>query len=107
MTEYNVKSDDRKKFSFKSNGISIGDLLYEQRYNLKSEILLTNGQNYHFEPKGDFTMTVELKDKGEILLNFKMNLLRGSARRLSLLYLLKLMDDEKISHIISSNVCRK
>ena len=73
MTEYNVKSDDRKKFSFKSNGISIGDLLYEQRYNLKSEILLTNGQNYHFEPKGDFTMTVELKDKGEILLNFKMN----------------------------------
>lgn len=73
MTKYKVKSDDRKKFSFTNNDNLIGDLIYEQRYNLKSDILLANGLSYHFEPKNDSAMTVELKDNKSILLNFKMN----------------------------------
>jgi hypothetical protein len=73
MTEYKVKSDDRKKFCFTNNDNLIGNLIYEQRYNLKSIISLANGLSYHFEPKSDSAMTVELKDNASILLNFKMN----------------------------------
>jgi hypothetical protein len=73
MIEYSVKSVDRKKFSFTNNDNLIGDLIYEQRYNLKSYILLANGLSYHFEPKGDSAMTIELKEGESILINFKMN----------------------------------
>ena len=73
MTEYKVKSEDKKKFSFTNNDNLIGDLIYQQQYNLESDILLANGLSYHFGPKGDSAMTVELKDNESIMLNFKMN----------------------------------
>lgn len=73
MTEYKVKSDDRKKFSFTNNDNLIGDLTYDQRYSLNADILLANGSKYQIIPKSDFAMTIELKNEENILLTFKMN----------------------------------
>ena len=73
MAEYSVKSEDRKTFSFATNDNFIGDLIYQQRYILKADILLANNLRYQFQPKGDSATTIELKDNENILLNFKMN----------------------------------
>lgn len=73
MAEYSVASIDSKHFSLKQNDTVLGVLHYLTWYSFKAEIKLANNSVYQIEPKGFWGTTIELKELGQVLLDFKMN----------------------------------
>ncbi len=73
MSEYSVKSEGSKHFSLSKAGKEIGRLSYEKWFSFKAEMILEQTKTYQIETKGFWRTTIELKQNGKVLLNFKMN----------------------------------
>ena len=72
MGQYKANSSNSQNFSLSFGKQKIGELIYSQWYSFNAEIMLTNGMEYHLEPKGFWDSKIELKDGTKILLEFKM-----------------------------------
>ena len=73
MKEYKVNSKDTKSFYLLQDGLEIGSLVYEKWFSFKAEMNLQKKDTFQIEPKGFWGTTIELKQHGKVLLNFKLN----------------------------------
>ena len=72
MTEYSVSSDNAKNFTLAIKDKLLGNLIYDNWFSLKSEIILSDNSKCKIEPSGFWGTTLELKSNDQILLNFKL-----------------------------------
>jgi len=72
MKTYSIQSESYRQFYLIEEGRKIGKLEYPNWFSFKAT-LNTEGKTYAFEPKGFWGTTIELKDHGKLLLNFKMH----------------------------------
>ena len=73
MNEYKVNSKDTKSFYLLQDGLKIGSLVYEKWFSFKAEMNFQKKDTFQIEPKGFWGTTIELKQHGKVLLNFKLN----------------------------------
>lgn len=73
MKEYHAKLNNSLTFDIAHEGRSIGKLLYKGWFKFDALIELSNQLHYQVEPKGFWATTIEVKDNGKVLLDFRMN----------------------------------
>lgn len=73
MKDYQANSLDTKHFELMQANTLIGSLEYESWFSFKADIVLANHRHYAVRPKGFWGTTIEVKDREQLLLDFKMN----------------------------------
>ena len=73
MAEYQVKSDKPKKFTLMFNDKLLGNLLYDNWFSLKSEIILADDTRFRIEPTGYWGNTIEVKSNENTLISFRLD----------------------------------
>ncbi|NIJ54489.1 hypothetical protein [Dyadobacter arcticus] len=73
MAEYQAKPNNSLNFDLIKAEKLIGKLSYKSWFKFDALIELTNNINYQVEPKGFWGTTIELKERGQVLLKFEMN----------------------------------
>ena len=73
MATYKVKSADTTEFTLLQNEQYIGRLKYKNWFSFKAEITIENDIILQVEPVGFEDTVIEIRDRDQVLLDFKMN----------------------------------
>ncbi len=73
MEKYIGKSNTSGNVQLFQSDKEIGELVYQNWYSYKAEILLANGHSFQLEPKGIWNSKIEVICNGETLLFFEMS----------------------------------
>jgi hypothetical protein len=73
MAEYQAKQSSSLTFDLTQTAELIGKLSYKSWFKFDAIIEMANYASYQVEPKGFWGTTIELKDNGNVLLEFNMN----------------------------------
>ena len=68
-----AKSTDTKTFQLSENGLTLGELIYENLFFLKAEIKLANSELYEVKPVGIFGTRITVTRSGTEIASLVMN----------------------------------
>ena len=72
MKQYSIISTNYRNFKLILDDKELAELTYPKWYSFKAEIKLANQSVYTLEPKGFWDAQIELKQGGDVLMNFKL-----------------------------------